>query len=241
MFRPLICALASTFLLGALLVVAVPAHAQTAAAVPPVPLDVQKTLDQVGDLDLLAALTPLNLTGAQIDQLLEPMKAIAREIDAKRKKDYEAVRSLSADVAKARAGMLKGEPLAPDLEARIIKVNADIEKGYLEARQDAVRRLSDALKATLTKQQTGILERHYVKVNKEKIKVPGNLRNSPEKTDEFARNLVMGWYADRILLPERAMGLLTALKAVAPAGPATNAAPAPAATAAAVPPPPPAQ
>ena len=192
---------------------ALPSSAGAQAIVTVPPADVQKTMDQIGDLDLLVALTPLKLTPPQIDTLLTLLKSIAREGEAKTKKDYELVRALAADVTKARTGMLAGKPLDTDLEARINKTNMEMEARYEAARADAAIRIAQTLKETLTPEQAALVAGQFAKINKGHLVLPASLRNStPQKTKDYINGLALESFASRILLPERAIALLTALK-----------------------------
>lgn len=217
-----------------------PAFADTPApstvAATALPADVQKINDQIDDLNILAGLGPLKLTADQIDKLLPTIKAISQEGEAKKKKDYDIVRGLAADVAKVRADMIAGKPLDTDLATKLEKINADLGSRYASAHQDAIQRVADAMKDALTPEQNDKIQDNYVRQNKGRITVPSNLRNSPEKTKTYIRTQAMQWFAERFLLTERTIPLLEALKSASAATPETAAAP-PAAPVAGSPPP----
>jgi hypothetical protein len=202
-------------------------HAQGANAAPPpgvlIPADVQKTMDQIGDLDLLVALTPLRLSKEQADKAAAALEAIARsggEIDAQ---GNASIRAVAADVAKARADGLAGTPPDSDATARINKALDEIGKRAAATHTAAINRAVTALKDILTPEQVKAIKVQYAGWVGGKITVPGKYRDDPEKQKAYINDMALGAFTERILLNQRAIGLLHVIKSPSPAAPTTAA------------------
>jgi hypothetical protein len=195
------------------------AMAQTPSTLPPA--DVQKTLNEIGDLDILKALVPLKLTPEQIEKLREVLGTVAAAGEAKRKADNDAIRALATDVSKARTEALAGGDISAELEQRVLKAFGDVEKRFAETKKEAVNAIYGVARPLLTETQKDEIDRQVVKMLGGKRLVPKEYQKDPKKAPKEAlQDLSLAYYIERILLYDRTRDLLSKIK------PATTAAPA---------------
>ena len=194
----------------------------------PAPADVQKTLTDISDLSLLRALLPVKLKPEQIDKILAPLQTVRNEGASRRKADEDAVRALSAEVTKTRTSALtKGEPIPAETEAKIVKLYADADKRFAAAKKKAIDQILPVIQITLTPEQRTTVK-NYVQ-----DKMLDGKKFSDKAKPDAIENAALEIYIERILLDERTIAVLTALRAgsktadetpapVAPAAPATT-------------------
>ena len=230
MIRPVKTSLAS---IGVCALLTLPAFAQTApppATPPRPPADIQKTLRQIDDLNLLVSILPLKLTTAQIDRLLEPLKAFhAGDADRQKKdidSDYAAVRGVASDVDKSLTDGLKGTPTDPAAEAKINKALADIDARYAGERRGAIEPVAVVAREILTPEQRVAIDKQWPKLGDGPIKVPADIRRDNKKTMAYAQERTLSAFVERVLLPDRAVAVLEGLKKGMTAAPASASAPA---------------
>lgn len=202
------------------------ARAQTPAPAPPAPVvgvptpaDVQKTLTDIGDLSLLRALLPVKLQAAQIDKILPALQTIRGEGATRRKSDETALRALSAEVAKARdAAIAQSTPVPPDTEAKIVKVFDEADKRFADAKKNALDRITPILQVSLSSEQRSTIKTYV------EDKMLGGKKFAPKAKPDAVENAALEIYAERILLDERSIEVLTRLRAAlaspTPASPA---------------------
>jgi hypothetical protein len=184
---------------------------QPPATVPPA--DVQKVLSDIGDLDLLKALVPLRLTAVQIEKLQVPLKAIAADNAARRKTDYDALKGISADLAKAREASLNGEPVSQDVENKILLTLNAADDRFAKAKQAAIDRVFAVVKDTFSSDQKDEMERQVGKMLGGKRLIPKEYANDPKKAPKDAvQDLAVQLFVERILIADRISDLLTQLK-----------------------------
>ncbi|MDX1935205.1 MAG: hypothetical protein SFU56_21620 [Capsulimonadales bacterium] len=188
--------------------------AAPAAGQPPAPpADVAKVLSDIADLDLLKALAPLKLTSEQIGKIKTPLKEIATENAARRKADYEVLRALAADLSRAREEALAGGTVSTETENKVMKTFNAAEDRLIKVREDAVNRVFAAVKESLTADQKDEVERQVGKMLGGKRLIPKEYRNDPRKAPkEAVQALALRMYVERILIADRTLDLLEAMK-----------------------------
>jgi Spy/CpxP family protein refolding chaperone len=197
------------------------ANAQTPSAAPPP--DVQKTLNDIGDLDILKALVPLKLTAEQIEKLRDVLNAVAATSESKRKADHETIRALSAEVSKARTEALAGADISSELEQRVLKAFSEVDQRFAEAKKEAVNQVYAVARPLLTDTQKDEIDRQVVKMLGGKRLVPKEYQRDPKKAPrEALLDLSLAYYIERILLFDRARDLLSKIKPAATAAPASD-------------------
>lgn len=188
---------------------------RVAVAQPPAqtPAEVQKVFDNIADLDLLKAISPLKLTEDQIRKLVDIMKSAAALGEQKRKEDNAAWKSLAEDVAKAHEAALSGTEISADLEARIVKVAKDSEKRVQELRKEGAARIWSVAREALTPTQKDEMEKQAAKMLGGKRMVPREYKDDPSKAPkEAVQDLMMMVYVERILANDRAIELMGKIK-----------------------------
>jgi hypothetical protein len=198
--------------IGAALLCGSAAHAQTPNSTLPPP-DVQKTLDHIGDLDILKALNPLKLTAEQIEKIVEVLKSVAATGETKRKEDNETFRALAAEVAKARESALQGGEITTELEQKVIKAFGDVEKRFTDTKKEAVNRVYGVTRPLLTDAQKEEIDRQVVKLLGGKRLIPREYQKDPKKAPkEVLQDMSLAYFIERILLFDRTRDLLTKIK-----------------------------
>ena len=201
-----------------------PAAARKPPADPPpavgVPADVQKALDQIADLDLLIAITPVKLNAGQIDKIVGALDASSTAGLEANRADMDLIRTVAADVEQSRSDALKGAVPALDVTARIDKTLEAMGKRGSITHAASVQRVADVLKRELDPVQTKVIELQFAKWVGGKITVPGKMRDDPEKAKAYVASAAFTAYTERILLNQRALDLLHVLRKSAPAAPA---------------------
>jgi hypothetical protein len=183
------------------------------AAAPTLPADVQKVLTQIGDLNLLKVIAPLHLTAEQIDKLLVPMRAISTEGEAKRKQDYEALRALADDVAKARTDALAGTPVPDEVGVKVAKASNASEDRYAAAKKDAIARIFAVAKETLTPTQKDEVEAEVTKMYGGRRLVPREYKDRPSAAPkEAVQDLALSAFVEQVLIMDRTAVLLGEMK-----------------------------
>lgn len=177
----------------------------------------------VNDLGLIRALEPLKLSSEQRDKFLALLRQIESEFKKRVDDDDAAMAALSEEIAKARQGALAGEPVDKELEARIgaaIKARND---RYAKARSAAIGRIVVLARTALTPVQKDHIEAESVRVLGGK-RVPREFRADPSKAPkEAVQDLAVAAFAENVLLNDRSIEVLAALK-LPPAGSAAAAA-----------------
>ena len=203
-------AVLSTVTLGLIFTCPLPAaRAQT----PPPPADVQKILLDIDDLGLLKALVPLRLTNEQIDKLLVPMKEVVEGNPARRKVDHDALRAIAADLAKARADALAGEPVPPEIENKVTSVLSAASSRFTKNKQDAVVKVQTVAWDVFTPEQKDEIERQVGKWMGGKRLVPREYRNDPKKAPKDAvQGLAVQAFVESVLIGDRSAEILPLLK-----------------------------
>lgn len=177
------------------------------------PADVQKVLNDIGDLDLLKALVPLRLTAAQIEKLQVPLKAIASDNAERRKTDYDALKGIAADLAKAREAALSGDPIPQEVENKIIQTFNAADDRFAKAKQAAIDKVFAVVKDAFNSDQKDEMERQVGKLLGGKRLIPKEYANDPKKAPKDAvQDLAVKLFVERILIADRMTDLLTQLK-----------------------------
>jgi hypothetical protein len=190
-----------------------PAPAVDPSGAPAIPADVQKVLTQIGDLNLLKIIAPLQLTPDQIDKLLVPMHAIAAEGEAKRKMDYEALRALADDVAKARTEALTGAAVPDEVDRKVVKASGASEDRYNAAKKDAIARIFAVAKESLTPTQKDQVEAQVTQMLGGRRLIPREYRDRPSQAPkEAVRDLALSAFVERVLILDRTAVLLSEMK-----------------------------
>ncbi len=199
----------AAFVVGAFLWNAI---ANVGNAIPPPPSDVQKTLNEIGDLELIQSLSALKLTATQIQRLNKPLKEILAGGDGQRKMDYEAVRSIAADVAKAREAALNGEPVPAEVTAKVLKTSDASSARYEAVKKSAVTTVTAAASAILTDTQKDEIVTQVTKALGRKP-IPREFARKPNLAPpDQVRELALAIYAERLLIMERIPEILSKLK-----------------------------
>jgi hypothetical protein len=205
------------------------AHDPPAAPAIAIPADVQTILSHIGDLNILKVLVPLHLTAGEIEKLLVPMRAIAAEGEAKRKQDYEALRSLADDVKKARSDALNGDAVPGEVEQKVIKASNASEDRYAAAKKDAIARIVAVAKETLTPAQKDQVEAQVTQMLGGRRLVPREYRDRPSQAPkEVVQDLALSAFVERVLILDRTAELLSEMKSAAPSEAAASPEPKPA-------------
>lgn len=184
-----------------------------ASLTPPVPADVQATLNQIGDLDLLKALLPLKLYEEQRVKILEILREVASSGAEKRRQDFEAVRAVAAAIEKSHKGALsEGEAIPAEVEQIVLKLLADSEKRFNEQKRSALERVYTVLRPLLNAPQMDSVEAQAERMQGGR-RVPREYASNPSKAPrEKVQDLALATFIERILLPERAIDVLTRMK-----------------------------
>lgn len=181
-------------------------------AIPPPPADVQKTLYEIGDFELIKALAPLRLTASQIERLNKTLNEILKGGEGQRKTDYEAVRALAAEVSKARDVALNGEPVPAELTAKIQKASDGAVSRYEAAKRSAITTVFGAASAILTDEQKDEVVAQVTKMIGRKP-IPAEFAKKPNLAPpDKVRDVALGVYTERILILERIPELLAKMK-----------------------------
>jgi hypothetical protein len=174
---------------------------------------VQKVLGDVADLDLLKVLQPLKLTKEQREKLLVPLREAVKVGATRRKEDYDGLRALGAEAAKARAEALNGAPVPAEFEARVTKTVSESDARANEARKQAVASIASVANDVLTTEQKDEMERLVGKALGGKRLVPAKYRSNPNSAPKAeVQALALGFYVENVLLNERTVDLLTQIK-----------------------------
>ena len=197
-------------LLGSLL--ALPSLAQGGAKPPAAPSALQ-VREQIDDLGLLKSLVPLQLTPAQIEALLPPMRAASTAAVALRKQSDEAVLALADEVAKAYALAIAGKPLPESLEKKTTEAGRAANERFLAARRKAVGEILAVAKVKLTETQKKEIERQCIAFYGGK-RVPALYKENPDKAPrEVVLDLALQGYIEQNFLFDRSVYLLEKMRA----------------------------
>ncbi len=199
---------------------ALPAFAQAPPATVPSlpPPDVQKVMGEIADLDLLKVLQPLKLTKDQREKLLVPLREAVKVGAARRKEDYDGLRALGAEIAKARTEAINGASIPADLEAKVTKTVIASDERANAARKQAVASIGAVANDILTSEQKDAMEKLVGKALGGKRLVPAKYRANPNSAPKAeVQALALAFYVEQVLLNERAVDLLTQMKDTAPA------------------------
>ncbi|MBC8103335.1 MAG: hypothetical protein H7Z41_12220 [Cytophagales bacterium] len=219
------CCPSAPFCLGLLLSCLVPAagQAQTSpapkekAALAPATAaaassEVDRLNQDLGDLELLRPLLPLNLTQSQVDSITAAMKEIASEWREVKKVDDAALKALAPDIEKAHAGALIGTPIPAEFEAKILEAQKASSARYTEAKQKALKRLLVLLNDSLTPVQKDSIDTWSAQQLGGR-RIPKKYQANPSqapKTEVQALAIVA--LIERTLLLDRTLVLLQQLK-----------------------------
>ena len=199
-------------LIAVCLVLAAPLTA-LARIIPPPPAEIVKTLTDIGDLELVRALQPLQLTAAQIETLLLPMKQVLDGGEKERKTDYDALRALSADVTKARDAALKGDPIPTDLDEKIRKASEASADRFLAVKKAAVSKIYNMALVTLSDAQKEEVVRQVTKMLDGRRPIPTEFKDKPNLAPkDKIQEAALGVYTERILILERVPEILAKMK-----------------------------
>lgn len=202
--------------------------APTATAAGAAQAEAQAVLIQINDLGVLRALAPLKLTRDQIDTLIAVTRALYVEAEKRRGQDAEALRALGPDARRYFEAGLRGEEIPAEIDERAGKVFKDIETRNAAAKRNATGRLLIVLKEDFTPAQKAHVEAASVKVFGGK-RVPKEYAQDPSRAPrEVVQDLALAAFAERVLLNDRIVEVLTRLRAASATAAASS--PAPAAT-----------
>lgn len=199
-----------------------PSGAAAAAAL----REAQAVLMQINDLGVLRALAPLKLTRDQTQTLLAVTRALYAEVEKRRGQDAETLRALAPDVRRHYEAGLRGEEIPAEIDEKVGKAFKESEARNAAAKRNAIGRLLIVLKEDFTPAQKAHIEAESVKVFGGK-RVPKQYAQDPSKAPkEVVQDLALAAFAERVLLNERIVEVLSRLNsadtaAAAPSAPAT--------------------
>lgn len=168
--------------------------------------------DAVADIALLESIMPLKLRPKQIDALLVPMKAAQSAYLQLVAKDDEGLKSLEPFLTKLRENAFRGK-----LPSR------DDVKRWTDEESASVKRASDA-RGKAVDEIIAVLDKVLDDTQKEEVlrqsdgyfgarRVPKEFSKNPTKAPrEKVIGLALSAYAQRVLVMERAIGLLGKIK-----------------------------
>lgn len=201
-------------LFAAIALVALPAQAATQP-----PAEQAKTAlkvqEQLADLAILQSLTVLKWTPEQLTKLIPILqKARKSAVDLNTQDDADLVR-FAAETAKVRAAAITGESVPPEFEKKI----NEMRRVAAARRAAAVRKttgetLSD-LREILTESQKTEME-HLSETFYGGKRVPKEFAKKPaDAPKEVVQDLAITAYIENVLLFDRTLTLLEAMKAAA--------------------------
>ena len=211
-YQPLFPWIAPLILIAVALTISVGLTGRANAA-PPLPADVQKTLYEIGDLELIRALQPLKLTAAQIETLSKPMKEILASGEKERKADYDAILALAAEVTKARAAALGGEPIPADMDAKVRKASEASSERFEAAKKTAISKIYNLALTTLDDPQKEEIVRQVIKMLEGRRPIPKEFKDKPNLAPkDKVQEVALGIYTERVLILERVPEILSKMK-----------------------------
>ena len=174
--------------------------------------EVVRARDAVADIALLESLIPLKLRPAQIEALLVPMKAAQQAYGQLVAKDEEGLKELEPFLTKLREEAFRGKlPSRDDVKRWVDMDNASAKRGA-EARVKAVAAIVAAMDKTLDDtQKEEVLRQSDAFFGARRV--PKEFAKSPTKAPrERVIGLALSAYAERVLVMERAIGLIGKIK-----------------------------
>jgi hypothetical protein len=198
------------FSLGALLL-ALPALAQGTSK-PPTPPTAAQLREQIDDLGLLKSLLPLQLTSAQIEALLPPMRSASAAAASLKKQSDETVLSLESEITKAYAAALAGKPLPESLEKKTTEATKATAERFVSARRKAIDDIFAVAKVQLTAPQKKEVEKQCIAFYGGK-RVPAQYKENPDKAPrEVVLDLALKGYIEQMFLLDRVLFLLEKMR-----------------------------
>lgn len=172
-----------------------------------------KVQEDLADVAILQSLAPLKWTPEQLAQLLPALKKaqeVARDIT---RQDNEALVKLADDVQKARLASIGGATVPEALETRVNEMRRQAATRSVAATRKTVLELLGVLRGLLTDTQKAEIERQSEKFYGGK-RVPKEYAKKPaDAPKEVVQDLAISAYIENVLLFDRAIPLLEAMKA----------------------------
>jgi hypothetical protein len=202
-----VCGWISLLLLPALMVLSVPqAKAQDPARALADKASQDALLDEITDIDVLRSITPLKLTGDQIDKLIVAIQQTHDEYDKRMTEiGLAALAPLADEIHAKHKDMLKGGEPGKDLDEKIKKALLSIEGKRDGILRDSYLFLTGTLQTVLTKDQKAIA----VQMEKDSMMKIGNKPNPNNKDMQY----LTAYAVDVLINCRRITPLLKLLKA----------------------------
>jgi hypothetical protein len=196
----------------AALSLSLPALAQGAPKPAPAPPTVAQLREQIDDLGLLKSLIPLQLTSAQIEALLPPLRAASAAAVSLKKQSDEAVLGLESEITKAYAAALAGKPLPESLEKKTNEAAKATAERFVAARRKATDEIFAVAKEKLTEAQRKEIEKQCIAFYGGK-RVPAQYKEKPDKAPrEVVLDLALKGYIEQMFLLDRVLFLLEKMR-----------------------------
>lgn len=178
-----------------------------------------KVQEELADLALLQSITPLKWTPQQLDKLIVALKkaqVTAREVT---RQDNEALVKLADEIHKTRAETIAGAVVPEALETKVLEMRRQAATRSATTTRKTVLELLAVLRELLTDTQKSEMERLSEKFYGGK-RVPKEYAKKPaDAPKEVVQDLAISAYIETVLLFDRAIPLLEAMKAAAPKAP----------------------